>query len=62
MDEPGAKVLVTQPRRVAAVEIARRVASERGERIGQNVGYRISGETVRGAGKLQFATIGHGRG
>eukprot|EP00439_Symbiodinium_sp_Y106_P042965 s1976_g5.t1 len=59
MDEPGAKVLVTQPRRVAAVEIARRVASERGERIGQNVGYRISGETVRGSGKLQFATIGY---
>ncbi|CAE7943181.1 unnamed protein product, partial [Symbiodinium necroappetens] len=59
MDEPGAKVLVTQPRRVAAVEIARRVSSERGERIGQNVGYRISGETVRGSGKLQFATIGY---
>ncbi|CAE7372236.1 rha-1 [Symbiodinium natans] len=59
MNEPGAQVLVTQPRRVAAVEIARRVASERGERIGQNVGYRISGETVLGSGKLQFATIGY---
>ena len=58
MNEPGARVLVTQPRRVAAVEIARRVASERGEEIGQNVGYRISGETILGSGKLQFATIG----
>ena len=58
MNEPRARVLVTQPRRVAAVEIARRVASERGEEIGQNVGYRISGETILGSGKLQFATIG----
>ena len=58
MEEPGASVLVTQPRRVAAVEIAKRVAAERGERIGKNVGYRISGEIVEGNGKLQFATIG----
>eukprot|EP00435_Cladocopium_sp_Y103_P049329 s488_g14.t2 len=59
MEEPGSKVLVTQPRRVAAVEIAKRVAAERGERVGKNVGYRISGETVAGNGKLQFATIGY---
>ncbi|CAK9035476.1 DExH-box ATP-dependent RNA helicase DExH1, partial [Durusdinium trenchii] len=59
MDEPRASVLVTQPRRVAAVEIAKRVASERGEPVGQNVGYRISGETLVGSGKLQFATIGY---
>ena len=58
MEEHGSKVLVTQPRRVAAVEIAKRVAAERGERVGKNVGYRISGETVAGNGKLQFATIG----
>ena len=58
MEERGSKVLVTQPRRVAAVEIAKRVAAERGERVGKNVGYRISGETVAGNGKLQFATIG----
>ena len=62
MDEPKASVLVTQPRRVAAVEIAKRVASERGERVGRNVGYRISGETLVGSGKLQFATIGACRG
>lgn len=59
MEEPGSKVLVTQPRRVAAVEIAKRVAAERGERVGKNVGYRISGEIVAGNGKLQFATIGY---
>ncbi|CAE8613267.1 unnamed protein product [Polarella glacialis] len=59
VDEPGARVLVTQPRRMAAVEIARRVASERGEALGQNVGYRIGGETLLGSGKLQFATIGY---
>ena len=35
------KVLVTQPRRLAAVTLARRVASQRGEETGRTVGYRI---------------------
>ena len=37
------RVLVTQPRRVAAVSVARRVAAERGEAIGQSVGYHVAG-------------------
>lgn len=40
--ESGARrVVVTQPRRVAAVTLARRVAAERGEEVGQAVGYAI---------------------
>ena len=38
------RVLVTQPRRCAAVAVARRVAAERGEAVGASVGYHVSGE------------------
>jgi hypothetical protein len=34
-------VVVTQPRRVSAISVAERVAQERGERIGETVGYQI---------------------
>jgi ATP-dependent RNA helicase DHX8/PRP22 len=37
----GAVVAVTQPRRVAAVAVARRVAQERGTRLGSEVGYSV---------------------
>lgn len=37
----GVRVAITQPRRVAAVAMARRVAAERGARLGQEVGYCI---------------------
>jgi ATP-dependent RNA helicase DHX8/PRP22 len=37
----GAKIAVTQPRRVAAVAVARRVAQERGTRLGCEVGYSV---------------------
>jgi len=35
------KIGCTQPRRIAAVTIARRIAEELGERIGKSVGYKI---------------------
>jgi hypothetical protein len=38
-------IVVCQPRRVAAVSIARRVAEERGEKVGDVVGYRVRGES-----------------
>jgi HrpA-like RNA helicase len=34
-------VVVTQPRRAAAVSIAARVAEERGEALGDGVGYAV---------------------
>lgn len=39
----GAKtsIVVTQPRRISAVSIAERVAQERGESLGETVGYQI---------------------
>ena len=34
-------IVVTQPRRVAAVTVAMRVAQERGSRLGSEVGYAV---------------------
>ncbi|KAH8053103.1 hypothetical protein JL722_9769 [Aureococcus anophagefferens] len=39
-----ANVLVTQPRRIAAIGVADRIAAERGETVGEVVGYAIRGE------------------
>ncbi|WP_216395430.1 DEAD/DEAH box helicase, partial [Arcanobacterium phocae] len=39
------KVLVVQPRRVAARAAARRIASLLGEPVGKQIGYRVRGET-----------------
>ena len=35
------RLFCTQPRRLAALSVAERVAAERGEKIGQTVGYQI---------------------
>lgn len=50
------KIVVTQPRRMAAITLARRVASELGEEVGKTIGYKISGDSV--SGKMCFATTG----
>ncbi|QJC22582.1 ATP-dependent helicase HrpB [Arcanobacterium buesumense] len=42
------KVLVVQPRRVAARAAARRIASLLGEPVGKQIGYRVRGETQPG--------------
>jgi HrpA-like RNA helicase len=39
--QPDACVVITQPRRVAAVSVATRVASERGVQLGDQVGYAV---------------------
>ena len=45
---PKPCVMITQPRRIAATSVARRVANERGERIGANsaIGYSIRFQSV----------------
>jgi ATP-dependent RNA helicase DHX8/PRP22 len=37
----GKKVACTQPRRVAAMSVAKRVSQEMGVKLGQEVGYQI---------------------
>lgn len=48
-----------QPRRISAVSVAERVAAERGEPIGESVGYNIRLESAGGAhSSLVFCTNG----
>ena len=42
LDEPGAAVMCTQPRRLAAIALAQRVATQRGEALGDKVRTRLS--------------------
>ncbi|PWN17813.1 P-loop containing nucleoside triphosphate hydrolase protein [Microstroma glucosiphilum] len=53
------KIIVTQPRRVSAMSIAERVAHERGETIGNMVGWAVRGEKKVGrANRILFTTTG----
>lgn len=52
-------IICTQPRRLAAIGVAGRVADERCERVGGVVGYQIRGETRKSADtRLLFCTTG----
>lgn len=60
VDGREASVVVTQPRRMAAITLAQRVAQERGEAVGQTVGYAIGGESVSTPQtRLKFVTTGY---
>ena len=51
--------MLTQPRRIAAISLAKRVASELGEEVGGIVGYAIRDELVLSSRcKILFATTG----
>ncbi len=52
-------IICTQPRRISAIGVAERVASERGEKAGNTVGYQIRLETKSSAStRLLFCTTG----
>ena len=53
-------IIVTQPRRISAVSVADRVAVERGEELGQTVGYSVRFESSlpRPFGGILFCTVG----
>jgi len=53
-------VVVTQPRRVAAISVAERVAAERREQLGGSVGYqvRLDHKLPREAGGILYCTTG----
>jgi ATP-dependent RNA helicase DHX36 len=61
-DGKGAKcrIVCTQPRRIAAITIAERVANERAERLGESVGYQIRLDNIlpRAYGSILFCTTG----
>ncbi|XP_075489847.1 DExH-box ATP-dependent RNA helicase DExH3-like [Primulina tabacum] len=52
-------IICTQPRRISAIAVAERVAAERGEKIGESVGYKVRLEGMRGRDtRLLFCTTG----
>ena len=52
-------ILCTQPRRIAAISLAKRVADEMGEPIGRSVGYMIGADRVVGRDtEIRFVTTG----
>ena len=56
---PAPRIIVTQPRRVAARSAARRLAALDGSRLGDRVGYTVRGERQAGPGTLiEFVTPG----
>ncbi|PZC80698.1 hypothetical protein B5X24_HaOG214099 [Helicoverpa armigera] len=55
-----ANICVTQPRRISAVSVAERVASERCEDLANSVGYSVRFESMlpRPYGSIMFCTVG----
>uniref|UniRef100_A0A6J0TQ65 RNA helicase n=1 Tax=Pogona vitticeps TaxID=103695 RepID=A0A6J0TQ65_9SAUR len=54
-----ANIICTQPRRISAISVAERVASERTEKVGVTVGYQIRLESVKSsATRLLYCTTG----
>ncbi|XVE75856.1 hypothetical protein DITRI_Ditri12bG0125100 [Diplodiscus trichospermus] len=52
-------IICTQPRRISAISVAARISSERGESLGETVGYQIRLESKRSAQtRLLFCTTG----
>ncbi|XVF84733.1 hypothetical protein PTKIN_Ptkin17bG0061900 [Pterospermum kingtungense] len=52
-------IICTQPRRISAMSVAERVALERGEKLGESVGYKVRLEGMKGRDtRLLFCTTG----
>lgn len=52
-------IICTQPRRISAISVAARIAAERGESLGETVGYQIRLESKRSdQTRLLFCTTG----
>lgn len=53
------RIICTQPRRISAISIAERVSAERGERVGNTVGYQVRLDSkLSQKTLLQFCTTG----
>ncbi|KAL6011533.1 hypothetical protein ACLOJK_001981 [Asimina triloba] len=52
-------IVCTQPRRISAMAVSERVAAERGEKLGESVGYKVRLEGMKGRDtRLLFCTTG----
>ncbi|XP_072951101.1 DExH-box ATP-dependent RNA helicase DExH6 isoform X1 [Typha angustifolia] len=53
------KIVCTQPRRISAISVAERISFERGESVGENIGYKIRLESKGGRNSsILFCTNG----
>lgn len=58
-DGKPVSIVCTQPRRIAAVSVAERVASERGEKAGESVGFQVKLHSKKSRDtRLMFCTTG----
>ncbi len=58
-DIPDGKVIMLEPRRIAARQVAERLAHNAGERVGETVGYRVRFDTkVSAATRIEVVTEG----
>jgi len=55
---PEARILVMQPRKIAATTLAERIAQERCQPIGTDVGYHVPFGTKAASARLVFLTLG----
>ncbi|KAI7997052.1 hypothetical protein LOK49_LG10G00808 [Camellia lanceoleosa] len=56
---PLCSIICTQPRRISAMSVSERVAAERGEKLGETVGYKVRLEGLKGKDThLLFCTTG----
>ncbi|GER44447.1 ATP-dependent RNA helicase [Striga asiatica] len=52
-------IICTQPRRISAISVSERIATERGEKIGETIGYKVRLEGMKGRDThLLFCTTG----
>ncbi|XP_022738785.1 DExH-box ATP-dependent RNA helicase DExH3-like isoform X2 [Durio zibethinus] len=52
-------IICTQPRRISAMAVSERVAAEKGEKLGESVGYKVRLEGMKGRDtRLLFCTTG----
>ncbi|XP_076923997.1 DExH-box ATP-dependent RNA helicase DExH5, mitochondrial-like isoform X2 [Bidens hawaiensis] len=52
-------IICTQPRRISAMSVSERIAAERGEKLGDTVGYKVRLEGMKGRDtRLLFCTTG----
>ncbi|WCJ33256.1 DExH-box ATP-dependent RNA helicase DExH3 [Euphorbia peplus] len=55
----GCSIICTQPRRISVMSVSERIASERGEKLGESVGYKVRLEGIKGRDtRLLFCTTG----
>ena len=55
----GCRIVVTQPRKIAAKGLAWRVSQLAGTNIGDLVGYRVGGDKVDRGARVVYVTVGH---